>query len=261
MYLEYWGLREKPFENIADPRFFYRSLMHTEGLRRLQYGLYEQKGCTLLTGEYGSGKTFLVTAVIEALDPAQNNVALINYPVFAPQEFLKEVLFQFGQEGAKGTRLELFQQLSNYAFENLKAGKRNLLLVDEAQLITDPEVFEELRLLLNLQFQGAFLISIFLIGQSELRERIMEYPHLEQRIGIKYHLHQFDQEDTTNYVRHRLKIAGLTQEVFTPEALRLIYKMSHGVARRINNLGDLSLMEGFNAGAKIIDEKITQRII
>jgi type II secretory pathway predicted ATPase ExeA len=89
----------------------------------------------------------------------------------------------------------------------------------------------------------------------------MEYPHLEQRIGVKYHLHQFDQEDTANYVRHRLKIAGLTREVFTPEALRLIYKISHGVARRINNLCDLSLMEGFNSGAKTIDETITQRII
>lgn len=262
MYLEHWGLQEKPFENNPDPRFLYPSAMHTEGLNRLLYAVREHKGLALLTGDYGSGKTILMRSVVETLDPTQYDVGLINYPIFAPREFLQEILAQFGKEAkTNGTRLELFQQVCNFAYENLKAGKHNLLVIDEAQLIEDSQVFEEVRLLLNMQLSDTFLTGILLVGQSELRERLMEYPQLEQRISVKCHLHQFDQEDTKQYIRHRLKIAGLRREIFAPNAYHLIYRTSRGVARRINNMCDLSLLEGATSEAKMISEKIVQRVL
>src|SRR5262249_18566652 len=160
-------------------------------------------------------------------------------------EFLREILFQQGQDPRGTTPLELFREISAHAYENVQRDRQSLVVIDEAQLISDPQVFEEVRLLLNVQLEDRFLISVFLIGQPELRERIMQSPQLEQRIGIRYHLHYFGADDCTGYIRHRLHTAGLRREIFTPEAYYLIYKLSHGVARRVNNLCDLSLLDGF----------------
>ena len=261
MYLEYWGLKEKPFENTPDPKFLYLSGEHRECLKRLLYAISDHKGCALLTGEYGCGKTVLVRTVVDSLDPKQYDLSLINYPIFAPGEFLREIMHQFGVETAPGSRLELFHRISQHAFENVKIGKQNLIVIDEAQLIEDAQVFDEIRLLLNVQLEDRFLNTVFIVGQPELRERIMQYPQLEQRIGVKYHLHRFGDEDTINYMRHRLKIAGATREIFTPESYYLIYKISYGVPRRINNLCDLCLLEGANDGAKTIDESVIKKIL
>ncbi|HEV8129838.1 MAG TPA: AAA family ATPase [Acidobacteriota bacterium] len=261
MYLEHWGLKEKPFENTPDPKFLYLSAEHRECLKRMLYALTDHKGCALLTGEYGCGKTVLVRTVVESLDPNRYELALINYPIFVAGEFLREILNQFGVEPKPGTRLEVFHQISDYAFDNVKKGKQNLVVIDEAQLIEDPQVFDEVRLLLNMQLEDRFLNTIFLVGQPELRERVMQYPQLEQRIGVKYHLHRFGDEDTVGYIRHRLKIAGATREIFTPESYYLIFKISYGVPRRINNLCDLCLLEGASSDAKSIDDSVIKKIL
>ncbi len=260
MYLEYWGLREKPFENTPDPKFFYSSKMHTEALSRILYALTNNKGCVLLTGEYGCGKTALVRKVIEALDPDLYELALINYPIFSSNEFLREVLFQYGADTAAGTKLELFHRLSAFGYENLKKNKQNILVIDEAQLIEDSEIFEQIRLLLNLQLEDKGLISIFLVGQPELRERVMTYPQLDQRIGVRYHIHYFGHDDVVAYVRHRLRIAGADREIFTPEAYLSITRASHGVPRRINNICDLCLLDGSAVQMELIDEAIVKKI-
>ncbi|HEY3127853.1 MAG TPA: AAA family ATPase, partial [Acidobacteriota bacterium] len=153
MYLEYWGLKEKPFENTPDPKFLYLSGEHRECLKRLLYAISDHKGCALLTGEYGCGKTVLVRTVVDSLDPKQYDLSLINYPIFAPGEFLREIMHQFGVETTPGSRLELFHRISQYAFENVKKGKQNLIVIDEAQLIEDAQVFDEIRLLLNVQLE------------------------------------------------------------------------------------------------------------
>ena len=178
MYLEYWGLKEKPFENTPDPKFLYLSGEHRECLKRMLYAISDHKGCALLTGEYGRGKTVLVRTVVDSLDPNQYDLSLINYPIFAPGEFLREIMLQFGVETTPGSRLELFHQVSQYAFENVKKGKQNLIVIDEAQLIEDAQVFDEIRLLLNVQLEDRFLNTVFIVGQPELRERIMQYPQL-----------------------------------------------------------------------------------
>lgn len=261
MYLEYWGFRDKPFENTPDPKFLYPSEEHLEAVQKLTYAIQEEKGCALLTGEYGCGKTIVARAVLKSLDESVYDIALINYPIFNRVDFLKEVMFQFGQNGSADSRVQLFRQLSEFTFENLRQQKKTLLLIDEAQLIDDPEVFEELRLLLNLQLEDRFLLSIVLVGQPELREKIMEYPQLEQRIALKYHLHRFDFDDTAKYVAHRLSIAGGSPGIFNEEALYLIHKISYGVPRRINNICDHSLLEGCNRKVKEVEPAIVRLVL
>ena len=127
-------------------------------------------------------------------------------------------------------------------------------------MIEDSEIFEQIRLLLNLQLEDKGLISIFLVGQPELRERVMTYPQLDQRIGVRYHIHYFGHDDVIAYIRHRLRIAGTTREMFTPEAYVMITRASHGVPRRINNICDLCLLDGSSVHAEMIDEAIVKKI-
>jgi type II secretory pathway predicted ATPase ExeA len=260
LYLDYWGFKEKPFENTPDPKFFYSSKMHTEALSRILYAVTNNKGCVLLTGEYGCGKTALVRKVIEALDPDQYELALINYPIFSSSEFLREVLFQYGADAATGSKLDLFHRMSAFGYESLKKGRQNVLVIDEAQLIEDSEIYEQIRLLLNLQLEDKGLVTVFLVGQPELRERIMTYPQLDQRISVRYHIHYFGQEDVTAYIRHRIRIAGGTRDLFTPEAYGLIGRISHGVPRRINNICDLCLLDGSSARVEMIDDAMVKKI-
>jgi general secretion pathway protein A len=261
MYLEHWNLRIRPFENTPDCRFLYPSPNHREGLKKLLFTIASEKGCAMLTGEYGCGKTILIRTVLNGLDRDDYEFALMNYPVLDREEFLHEILHQFGGEGKVESRADLFRALTRFFYERISEGKKNILIIDEAQLLQDQEVFEELRLLLNMQLEDRFLVSILLVGQPELREKVMRYPHLDQQIAVKCHLHRFDLEDTVRYIRHRLKVAGCRKEVFDEEALYLIYKLSNGVPRRINNVADMCLLEGFTRGLGRIDGPLFEHIV
>jgi general secretion pathway protein A len=260
MYLEYWGLREEPFKNTPDWRFLYPSKNHQSSLQTLQYGLSSEKGAAMLTGEYGCGKTVLTRAIANTLHRDKYEIALINCPFFDRDNFLKEVCFQFGQDPGDVSISELFRRLSQLFFDNLTEGRKNILIIDEGQIIDDSQVFEEIRLLLNIQLEDRFLINLLLVGQPELREKIMQYPQLDQRIALKCHLHRFDRKNTANYVQHRLQVAGSDRDIFGPEVLYQIHRISNGVPRRINNIADLCLLEGANRKVRQIDEQILKCI-
>jgi len=261
LYLEYWGLKEKPFENTPDPKFFYPSKMHSEALSRVLYAITNDKGCALLSGEYGCGKTALVRKVIEALDPEVYELALVNYPIFSADEFLREVLFQYGVDtSSSGSKLEMFHRFSTFGYENAKKNKQNVLIIDEAQLIEDAEIYEQMRLILNVRLEDKGLFSILLVGQPEVRERILAYPQLDQQISIRYHLHYFSHDDVVAYIRHRLRIGGMTREIFNQEAYVAITRASHGVPRRINSICDLCLLDAAASRVQIIDDVIVQKV-
>ena len=260
MYLDYWELKEPPFENTPDPRFLYPSDQHREALRQLLHVVGEEKGCALLTGEYGCGKTHLIRTIVDNLHKSQYEVALVNYPIFQGEEFLEEILHQFGQDGGRAGPVDHFRELLRFFYQNVSNNKRNLLIIDEAQIIDDPAVYEELHALLDMEVEDRFLLNVHLVGQPELAEHLKNHPKLDQRITVKFHLERFDHQDTANYIKYRLSIAGCDKELFSDAALYLIHAISKGIARRINNLCGLCLLEGANQKTKIIDEKIVKLV-
>ena len=261
MYQEYWELEDRPFENTPDCRFLYPSQNHRDALQKLLFTIAGEKGCAMLTGEYGCGKTILIRTLLNQLDSTDYEIALINYPVFDRQEFLREILVQFGNETDATGRVDLFREMTGFFYDKISEGKKSILVIDEAQLLEDAEVFEELRLLLNMQLEDRFLVSVLLVGQPELREKVMRHPPLDQLVSVKTHLHRFDLEDTVQYVKHRLRVAGCEKEIFNEEALYLVYRFSNGVPRRINNVADMCLLEGFAREVKEIDGPLFERLV
>lgn len=260
MYLEHWGFRKFPFENVPDPDFFYLSKTHEEGLSRLIYAAKMRKGGAVLSGDIGCGKTTLTKVYVQQLSAEQFNIGLIINPRLEPLEFLQEVLYQLGMTDVPDSKGGCLRLLNEKMIENAKARKETLLIVDEAQAL-DESGFEEVRLLLNSQVNGRFPINVVLVGQPELRSKIKDMEQLEQRIAIKYHLTPFDQEDTARYITFRQEKAGGEENVFTPEVMERIYEITEGVPRKINNLCDLSLLIGFSKNGKMIDPQIIEDIV
>ena len=260
-YEEHWGLQLPPFENVPDPKFYYPSAKHEEGLHRMLYGIEARKGAVMLTGEIGCGKTMLSRALIRQLPIERYEIALITSPsLFDPQEFFRELLYQFGIE-ASGSKLELVRGLNEYLLTNLKRGKDAVLIIDEAQTIKIDDLFEELRLLLNFQLNDRFLLTLVFIGQPELNKRVNALPQFAQRIGVRFHLSSFDQEVTTRYIEFRLGVAGAEgRQVFSKEAVEVIFLTTGGVPRNINKLGDLCLLNGFLERKEQVDGDLVNRV-
>jgi len=259
MYEQYWGLKEKPFENTPDPRFLYRSPQHEEALMRLLYAIEEKKGAAILSGEYGSGKTILSRVLLDSIDPNKFQVAILTNSKLPSLEFLREIARQLGDTTLPEKKVDLLNNLNDILSRNASINRHTVVVIDEAQLIEEREVFEELRLLLNFQFNNQ-LLTLLLLGQPELREKVNRIPQLRQRIGIRHHLVFLNEAETGNYINHRLKTAGKKEEVFTKAALKVIYDYSKGCPRMINNLCDLSLLAGFGRKIVKIEEDIIQEV-
>lgn len=259
MYREHWGLKELPFENVPDPRYFYPSPEHQEALMRLFYAVNNRKGAAMLTGEIGCGKTILSRTLVQDLSADRYEVGLVANPSLPPLDFLREILYQLGVESGSMSKIDLLHALNDAVVRNLNAGKDTVILIDEAQAIDDEATLEELRLLLNFQLNERFLLTLILIGQPELREKVGRIRQLDQRIAIKYHLGPLSLEETRKYILYRLEKAGLRREIVFPEAFTLIHRLTHGIPRDINNLCDMSLLLGFSGGARKIDPPLVQK--
>ena len=260
MYTDYWGFKKFPFENVPDPSFFYLSKSHEEALTRLTYAAKMRKGGAMLSGDIGCGKTTLTKVYVQDLPSDRYDIGLIINPKLRPVEFLQEVLYQFDIDNVPETKVQCLRMLNDKMMENMKENKETILIVDEAQLLSK-SAFEEIRLLLNFQLNDRFLLTIFLIGQPELKDKIGSMEQLDQRIAIKYHLRPFNYDDTVRYILFRQKKAGREKNVFSREAIERIYNTTQGVPRRINNLCDLSLLIGFSKNGKMIDSKIIEDIV
>jgi general secretion pathway protein A len=260
-YEDYWGLKLPPFENVPDPRFYVAASKHEEGLHRLLYGIEARKGAVLLTGEIGCGKTTLSRQVLRHLVHDRYETALITNPSFEPEDFLGEVLYQLGIK-LQGTKLDRLHRLNEHLLENLERQKDTVLIVDEAQTIKDDMVFEELRLLLNYQLNDRFLMTLILLGQPELNERINAIPQFSQRVAIRFHLPAFSAEETTHYIESRLRTAGADgRPIFSPEACADIFQRTGGIPRNINTVSDLCLLSGFLEKKVQIDDGLVNRVV
>jgi type II secretory pathway predicted ATPase ExeA len=215
----------------------------------------------MLTGEYGCGKTTLSRALIQRLEAERYEIGLLTNPSWTPVDFLREALYQLGVEAHEKTKSELLHQLNDLFFRNYRAGRDTVLIVDEAQLIEDDAVFEELRLLMNFQTDDRFLVTLLLVGSPELREHVRRLKHLDQRITIRYHLNTLDYTHSAAYVAHRLKMAGRAAPIFTEEAIKLIFDFTRGTPREINNLCDVALLVGYTKRVREIGDKIVAEVI
>ncbi len=246
MYLEFYGLSEKPFDKTPNPAFFYRSPVHEEALARLQYGA-EERELVLLTGEIGTGKTLLSRALIDALPETFLPILLIN-PRLSPTQLLKTVARRLGIEDPSHFRADLLDQVNRALYQYYEEERCPVVIVDEAQLIPSRATFEEIRMLTNFQLDDANLLSLVLIGQPELRKRLRHgsFEAVRQRIGIRYHLGPIGREDTGHYVAHRLAVAGGDPEIISEESVDVIFRYSGGLPRVINNIASNALLMGFS---------------
>ena len=261
MYEDYWGLKEKPFENTPDPHFLYHSSQHEEGLSRMLYAIREGKGGVMLTGEYGSGKTLLSRVLLEELGDEGYQRVLIFNPRIPPIEFLQEIVYQLGGDDSSKSKKKLLRILNEILYNNRNENKKTIIAIDEAQAIGSEKIFEELRLLLNFQLDDMFLLTLILLGQPELKEKVDMIPQFRQRLAIRYHLTALDERETREYIIHRLGVAGSSKHIFGEETYRSIYWAAEGIPRRINNICDMCLLVSFGARTDKIDVGIVKDVI
>jgi len=266
MYTSFFGLQEKPFAITPDPRYLYLSERHAEALAHLMYGINEAGGFIQLTGEVGTGKTTVIRSLLEQL-PGHADVALILNPRVTPAEFLLTICEELHvpvPESGRGSTKTLMDLLGRHLLDTHARGRRVVLIVDEAQNLST-ETLEQVRLLTNLETATTKLLQIILIGQPELRT-LLDQPDLRQlaqRITGRYHLNPLSAEETAGYVKHRMRVAGATAEVFTPAALREIHRLSGGIPRVINVICDRALLGAFTqedhrAGAGLIRQAASE---
>jgi len=253
MYEEFYGLDKKCFSKTPDPSFLYRSKGHAEALVRLQYAV-EERDIVLLTGDIGSGKTTLSRALIDSLDRSYKPILIIN-PRLSPAQFLRTLAGRLGVDSPKHFKSDLIEQVNARLYAMYEQDVCPVVIIDEAQLIPGRDTFEEIRLLTNYQLDHVNLMSLVLIGQTELKARLKHpaYEALRQRIGMAFHLSPLGLEETGEYIRHRLKVGGRDALLFLPEAVEALYRHSKGVPRVINTIATGALLNGLGAGAESID--------
>lgn len=262
MYESFFGFKEKPFNITPDPRFLYLSAQHREALAQLIYGVQERKGFVVLSGGVGTGKTTLVRALLERLDD-NCQVAYLFNPKLSVVSFLKYACQDLGSKIKARSKADYLAKLEDFLIDSFNQGKTTTLIVDEAQNL-DPELFEEIRLLTNLETTSQKLLQIFLVGQPELVDLLeqSELRQLKQRISVRYHLLPLSCEETTEYIHTRMSIAGAKNlDCFTEGAIREIYEYSRGIPRLINNICDNSLLIGYATETSIIDGKIVRESV
>lgn len=264
MYEKYWRLTDKPFRNTPDPQYFFFARQYEEALARAIYVVTEGQGAMLLTGDCGCGKTLLTRVLVDELDPARFEVALVPYPNLEPDELLGEILRQFGFEVtdiARMSKPEKLERLEAFLAASQRRGASTIVIVDEGQVVHNDQTLEEIRLLLNFQQAKSFFLSLILVGQPELRERIDTLPQLSQRLTVKYHIGALSAEDSRAYLRHRVRTAGGAEDIFTGGAETLIIEAANGIPRNLNKISDLALLTGFGKSSPLIDEDIVREVV
>jgi general secretion pathway protein A len=262
MYLEFYGLKEKPFNATPDPRFLYLTPGHREALAQLIYGVQEHKGFIVLTGEVGTGKTTLVQTLLQKLD-SNTAVAYVFNSTLTFDEILEYALQDFGIAKTGGSRVERLITLNNYLIERRRAGQNTALILDEAQNL-EPDTLEQVRLLSNFETPTDKLLQILLVGQPELKDRLQspKLRQLKQRIGLRCAIPPMTASETRDYIRTRLRIAnGRDLNLFDDAAVRRITEYAGGIPRVINIVCDHALLIGYADQTRRIGREIVDRAI
>lgn len=263
MYESYFRLRGKPFQLNPDPAFFFGSRGHRRAMAYLEYGLHQNEGFIVVTGEIGAGKTTLVRSLLERLDPDKVVAANLVSTQVDENDILRMVAAAFGVPSRSLDKAGLLLALETFFVSLAAAGRRALLIVDEAQNLSSLAV-EELRMLSNFQLEDHALLQSFLVGQPEFRDTMQgpQMQQLRQRVIASYHLGPMDAAETRGYVEHRLHHVGWDGDpVFSDAAFAVVFTQSGGVPRRINSLCDRLMLAAFIAERHTIDEADVQEVV
>jgi general secretion pathway protein A len=263
MYEGFFGLQQRPFDLVPNPRFLFLSDVHQEALSTLRYGLTGPGGITLLLGEAGTGKTTLVQAALSVGDDRVQCV-LISNPTLTRAEFYEGLVSGFGLSAeAAHSKTAFLSEIQAHALARLREGKSTALMLDEAQSLPQ-ELLEEVRLLSNLETETTKLLSVVLAGQPELAERLNQdqLRHLKQRVSLRCTLRPFNIAETASYVAGRLRKAGGTPaEIFTRDAIAVVFEASAGIPRVINVICENALIGGFANQVKPVTQAIVTEVV
>ena len=261
-FLEYYKLREHPFSNVVDNRFYYNSPQHANALVKLRHAIDAKRGLSVVIGDIGAGKTTLARRLLEGLDENKYEAALlvIIHSSVSSEWLLKKFALQLGIEDVKDDKVALLGQLYMRLQEINDQGKTAVVLMDEVQMLKSKEIMEEFRGLLNMEMEDGKMINLIFFGLNELEDVLRQDEPLKQRVAMRISLSAFNENETRDYVLHRLKIAGSLTQLFTDEAIVTIWKYSKGLPRLINTVCDNALLEGFLVKANAIDENIIKTV-
>ncbi len=260
MYESHYGFLEKPFNLTPDPKYLYLSRRHADAFAHLEFGHRERGGFVVITGEVGTGKTTLARYFLGRLGERTATAGVL-YPALTAAELLRSIVEDLHVSPGGSSLKELVDALHHFLLEARREERDVVLLIDEAQDLS-PEVLEQVRLISNLETDTEKLLTIVLIGQSELQEKLArsELRQLAQRVTARYHLSPLAREETEDYVRHRIDVAGGAGKVaFTSQALRAVHRRSGGIPRLINLICDRALLAGYVEGVREITRAMVQR--
>jgi type II secretory pathway predicted ATPase ExeA len=263
MYKSYFGFKEKPFSLLPDPAFLFYSVKHRRALAMLRYGLMNQAGFTVITGEIGSGKTTLIRQLLNEIEIDQSaTVGIVSNTHRTFGELLEWVLLAFKLEYRGKKKVELYQTLAEFIAKEYSQDRRTVLIIDEAQNL-DVEALEELRMLSNINANKDQVLQLILVGQPSLREilRLPELHQFAQRIAVAFNLKTLSLEETWQYIRHRLEAAGGDPNLFDTKACAAVYYYTSGTPRLINVLCDTALVYGFGEQKQRIDVDIICEVV
>ncbi len=261
MYESFYGLKTKPFSLLPDPGFLYLGKKHRIALTLLEYALMNNAGFCVITGEIGAGKTTLLRRLLATLED-HITVGMITNTHQSFGELLDWVLSAYGIHQPGLGKVEMHQRLVDFLLEQYANNKTTLLIVDEAQNMP-VATLEELRMLSNINSEKDLVLQVILSGQPDLRDTLRrpELKQFAQRISVDYHLDALTPEETSSYIQHRLLTAGATDDIFTPQACRLIHEYTGGVPRLINLLCDTALVYGFADQKKTVDADLVEEMV
>ncbi len=256
MYLSFYNLKRKPFEITVDPDFLWLGEKHKEALATLEYGIREDKGFLLLTGDVGTGKTVLINSLVRNLE-LKSIISTVPDPGLDLLDFFNFLATTFGFGRSIKSKGEFLALLKKFLIKAEATKRKVLLLVDEAQRLNH-NLLEEIRLLSNIEMENRKLINIFFVGQTEFNHILLEPRNraVRQRIAVRYQVEPLNQEETSQYILHRLKVAGGKHKIFAAPAIKEIFAFTGGNPRLTNIICDHALLSGYAAERKVIDADI-----
>lgn len=262
-YLEFYKLKEYPFSNAVDNRFYYNSTQHAEAIVRVKYAIDTRKGLAIAIGDIGTGKTTVARRLLDELDETRYEAALlvVLHSSVTSDWLMKKIAMQLGVEHPSNSKLELIGQIYKKLIEIYEKGLKTVVIIDEAQMLQSREIMEEFRGLLNMEISGGKLITFIFFGLPQLEDALSLDKPLKQRVAVRYTLKAFKESVTHDYIHHRLKVAGCENNIFTFDAINSVHLFSKGVPRLINSICDNALLEAFLQKKEMIDNSIIESVV